>query len=95
MKEALAICEQAQTLAAASVDFSDWPLKSTYDLEGQGLGTAVEFFANATAYASADGPSSADSYAATAWLKEKYPDYFSSQERCDTLVQEYQSKYSY
>jgi len=95
VKEALAVCDQAQTLASTAVDFQNWPLENTFDLEGQGLATAVEYFANYSAYSQEGGPSAAEAFTASAWLKENYPDYFSSQERCDTLVQEYQSKYAY
>lgn len=95
VKEALAVCEDAQTMAAATVDFTGWPLEKKFNLEGESLATVADYFTNYAAYSQEGGPSAAEAYAASAWLQEKYPNYLSSQDRCNTLVQEYQEKYQY
>jgi len=95
VKEALAVCENAQTLANTAVDFEGWPLDKKYDLEGQGLSTAYGYFQNYEAYAEEGGPNSADAFIASSWLQEKYAEYFTAQERCDILAEEYQTKYAY
>ena len=91
VNEALKVCNQAQTLAYTAVDFGDWPLESTSELEGATVIDVVNYLESSAE----NGPSAAQVATATAWLQEKYSDYFTAKDLCDTLAQEYQEKYSY
>ncbi|MEX1061540.1 MAG: hypothetical protein WEC39_00265 [Patescibacteria group bacterium] len=96
VKEAIAICNKAQEMAANPVDLSQWPLKETFSI--QTLGDAANFNLDPASYAT-EKTTSDEIFKATTWLTEKYgssiTEYSAAQTRCDTLAQEYQEKYAY
>jgi hypothetical protein len=94
VKEALEICNTAQTLAYDQVDFTGWPLDKTFGLEGYTVGDMAEFLSDSTSYGT-DGPSNSEAAQAYAWLQDEYSEYFTAQSRCDSLAEEYQQKYAY
>jgi len=96
VKEAIAICNTAQELAANPVDLKGWPLKEDFSI--QTLGDAANFNLDPASYAT-EKTTSDEIFKATTWLTEKYgatiTEYSTAQTRCDTLAQEYQEKYAY
>jgi hypothetical protein len=44
---------------------------------------------------SGDVPTTGEAAVAVSWLKQKYPDYFTSKSRCEEMSTEYQDKYAY
>ena len=95
VREAVEICNQAQTLSATLVGGDEWPIEKDYDLRGQSLADVLNSLESSQYYASKDGPTPAEAAALTYWLRSKYADYFSAKERCDEMAAEYQQKYSY
>lgn len=95
LKEALAACTQAQTLAQTAVNWENWPLESSYGLEGQALGEVMSSLESFSAYPSEEGPAPDEVALAVSWLKANYPDLFSVQEACTKLAEKYQQKYAY
>ena len=95
VKEALAVCNQAQTLAATVVDFGDWPLAKDYGLKGESLDNISGYLDGAGALGSGDVPTTGEAVIAISWLKQKYPDYFTSKSRCEEMSTEYQEKCAY
>jgi len=96
VKEAIAICNQSQELAANPVDLTGWPLKEDFSILT--LGDAANFNLDPASYAT-EKTTSDEIFKATTWLTEKYgaqiTEYSAAQTRCDTLAQEYQEKYAY
>lgn len=95
VREAVAVCNQAQTLSATLVGGDEWPIEKDYDLKGQPLTDVLNSLESSQYYASEDGPTPAEAAALSAWLKQKYADYFTAKERCDEMATEYQQKYAY
>src|SRR3990172_1866842 len=96
VKEAIAICNQSQELAANPVDLAGWPLKEDFSILT--LGDAANFNLDPASYAT-EKTTSDEIFKATTWLTEKYgaqiTEYSAAQTRCDTLAQEYQENYAY
>jgi len=91
--EATEVCTTAQDLSYTFINWDEWPLESTHDLEGSYLADVVDYFNSAGSYLDESGPSGEEVSTALSWLEERYPDYFVSQDRCNQLVQEYQENY--
>lgn len=92
-EEATEICTTAQNLSYTFVNWDEWPLESTYDLEGSYLVDVVDYLNSAGSYLDESGPSAEQVATALSWLEEIYSDYFAAQDRCNQLVEEYQENY--